>query len=322
MAVTKLPKVVAVVLNWNLIEDTRRCAASLLDSDYQNLDVLVVDNGSEAACYESLQAVLPAKVHVLRSDVNLGFAEGNNLGLRYALEQGADYALVINNDTIVEATMVSQLVAAAQNDPQAGLVGPIIYYLSWPNQVWFAGYRFSHGIYVLRRGLRLTPPLQPYEEVDFVSGCCVLMSRALLEQVGFFSSEYFMYYEDVDLCFRTKAAGFKILCVTGAKMWHAVSASSGGADSPIKQYYQVKSSLIFYRKHFSGIKLWVNVGLRYSHAAYTLVKAVLRGRLKWESIRLFLKGSREGFQTVPVTSQAAPQLTDQNIQRLAADRKD
>jgi GT2 family glycosyltransferase len=291
-----LPKVVAIVLNWNLVDDTQRCVTSLQDSDYENLAVLVVDNGSELACYTQLRARLPANVCLLRSEVNLGFAEGNNLGLRRALERGADYVLIINNDTVVDPTMVSQLVTAAEAQPAAGLLGPIIYYLGSPDQVWFAGYRFSHGIYVLRRGLRLTPPLRPVEEVDFVSGCCMLMRREALERVGFFARDYFMYYEDLDLCFRVKEAGFKIFCVTGAKMWHAVSASTGGAESPMKQYYQVKSSLIFYRKHSRGLKRWLNISLRLGHAGVTLAKAVLQGRLKPAAIRMFWRGFREGWQ--------------------------
>ncbi len=291
-----LPKVIALVLNWNLVDDTLHCVESLRQSDYAQLEVVVVDNGSELSLFQRLCAALPNDTTLLRSEVNLGFAGGNNLGLRYALEQGADYALVINNDTIVESTMVSQLVTAAEARPDAGLLGPIIYYLSSPNQVWFAGYRFSHGIYILRRGLRLKPPLQPTEEVDFVSGCCMLMRRTTLERVGLFASDYFMYYEDLDLCFRVKEADLKILCVTGAKMWHAISASTGGAESPLKQYYQVKSSLIFYHKHSHGLKRWLNITLRLGHASLTLAKAVLRGRLKPASIRMFWRGFREGWQ--------------------------
>lgn len=299
-----LPKVAALVLNWNLVEDTLRCVQSLLQSTYANLDVVVVDNGSKLALYEDLKSRLPANVQLLRSEENLGFAAGNNLGLRHSLAQSADYALVINNDTTVEPTMISQLVAAAQANPDAGLVGPIIYYMSAPEQVWFAGYRFSHEIYILRRGLRLSPPLKPTEEVDFISGCSMLMSRALLEKVGVFATDYFMYYEDLDLCFRAKAAGFKILCVTGARMWHAVSTSTGGVDSPLKQYYQVKSSLIFYRKHSRGLKRALNVTLRMGHAGVTLASAVLRGRLRPGAVGMFLRGFQEGWQAQAATPKA------------------
>lgn len=285
--------VVAVVLNWNRTQDTVQCVHSLRKSDYPALDILVVDNGSAPEHYANLQAALP-DTPILRSPTNLGFAGGNNFGLQHVLERGAEYALVINNDTLIDVQMVSQLVAAAEAHPRAGLVGPIIYYLAQPTEVWFAGYRFTHGIYVLRRGLNLQPPLRPVEPVDFVSGCGVLIRRNVLEQVGLFSEDYFMYYEDLDYCFRVKEAGLEILCVTGARMWHAVSASTGGADSPLKQYYQVKSSLIFYRQHSRGLKYLLNVFLRLTHAGYTLVRAILTGRLKVAAIPMFFKGLWEG----------------------------
>jgi GT2 family glycosyltransferase len=297
----KAPQVIAVVLNWNLPKDTQRCVLSLCNSDYPNLRVLVVDNGSDADLYAELRAALPADVEFVRSEMNLGFAGGNNLGFHYALEHGADYVLVVNNDTVVDPRMVSQLVAAAAAQPDVGLVGPVIYYLQPPDRIWFAGYRFSHGIYVLRRGLHLAPPVQPVEDVDFVSGCGVLIRRSVLEKVGLFSDEYFMYYEDLDLCFRVKAAGMRIVCVTDARMWHAVSTSTGGVDSPLKQYYQVKSSLIFYRRHTRGIMYLINVVLRFGHAGWVTLGAVLRGQLRGEAIVYYLKGAREA-----ITQTAAP----------------
>lgn len=299
------PKVIAIVLNWNRPDDTRRCVLSLRRSDYANMGVIVVDNGSESDLYARMRAELP-DVEFLRSEVNLGFAGGNNLGLRYALAHDADYALVINNDTVVDPTMLSQLVAAAEAHPNAGLVGPIIYFLDCPNAVWFAGYRFTHGIYLLRRGLHLSPPIQPVEQVDFVSACGMLIRRAVLEQVGLFCDEYFMYYEDLDLCFRVKSAGMSIICVTGARMWHAISASSGGADSPIKQYYQVRSSLIFYRKYSHGLKFWLNVSLRLAHAFATLVSAVIRGQLRVGSIGMFVRGIIGGWRQ-PLPDRSAAQ---------------
>ena len=303
-----VPQVMAIVLNWNLLDDTCRCVSSLRQSDYPNLTLAVVDNGSDPDLYSQLRSRLTEDVALLRSEMNLGFAEGNNLGLRYALEHGADYVLVINNDTVVAPDMVRRLVAVAEAQPDAGLLGPVIYYLQPPDQVWFAGYRFSHGIYVLRRGFHLTSPIQPTEDVDFVSGCGMLIRRSVLEQVGMFPNEYFMYYEDVDLCFRVKAAGMKIVCVPDAHMWHAVSTSSGGPDSPIKQYYQVKSSLIFYRKHFRGLKLWLNVALRFGHAVFTLSKAIVRGQLRWDAVKMFLVGTQEGWRQPvhPLPTEARP----------------
>lgn len=287
-------KIIVIILNWNRAHDTCQCVHSLQRSDYQPLEILVVDNGSSIEEYTVLQTALPT-IPILRSEINLGFAGGNNLGLRYAVEHNADYALMVNNDTIVATDMIRQMIDTAETHPQAGLIGPIIYYLNQPKEVWFAGYRFSHDIYILRRGLNLLPPLNPVEEVDFVSGCAMLIRGSVLAKVGFLEEDYFMYYEDLDYCFRVKKAGFTILCVTGASMWHAVSASTGGADSPLKQYYQVKSSLIFYRQHSHGFRYLLNVTLRLAHAGYTLIKAIVFGRLKISAIPMFFRGWREGW---------------------------
>lgn len=289
------PKVLTIVLNWNLPDDTCRCVESLKASDYPNLEILVIDNGSRLAAFQQLQDCMP-KERIIRSESNLGFAGGNNLGLQLAVKQNADYAFVLNNDTIVDPHMISKLIHAAEANPAAGLLGPVIYYLDQPEQVWFAGYRFLHGIYLLRRGLHLKTPLQPIEEVDFVSGCGILIRRSILEVIGLFSEDYFMYYEDLDLCFRVKEAGLKILCVTDARMWHAVSASTGGADSPQKQYYQVKSSLLFYQRHSRGAKRLLNIALRLTHAGFTLISAVVRGRLKLAAISMFVRGLRDGLR--------------------------
>lgn len=288
------PTVWVVVLNWNLPEDTRRCVESLRASDYPALKVVVVDNGSDVDKYEGLcRAVKGAEI--VRSETNLGFGVGSNLGIQHALEQGAVYILLVNNDTVVDAQMVETLVEPMEADRSIGLAGPIIYYLGEPEKVWFAGCRIRGQLYILRRGLRLKPPLKPVEYVDFVSGCGMLLRRETVEQIGMFSPEYFMYYEDLDLCLRAKQAGWKIACVTDAKMWHAVSTSSGGPESPLRQYHQVRSSLIFYRRYTRGLMFIVNMGLRLAHAIYSSLGYLLRKGVSGPMLRHYLRGFREGL---------------------------
>jgi len=286
------PLVYAIVLNWNRPDDTYACLASLARSDYPALKILVVDNGSGPEQVRMLRAH-EFDIEILWLERNYGFAEGNNRGIQYALEHGADFVLLINNDTTVDPGMVSELMRMVQLDPLVGVEGPIIYYADLPDKVWFAGMRFRRNLYVVRRGLHLKPPLKPVEEVDFISGCGMLIRRSVLERIGFLSPDYFMYYEDLDFCVRAKQAGFKLMCATQARMWHKVSASTGGVDSPLKQYYQVKSSLIFYRRHTHGIMYWLNVLLRFAHAAWATVRAVLQGRLRQEAIMHYFKGIQE-----------------------------
>lgn len=293
---THAPAVWAVILNWNLADDTNTCVESLARSAYGNLTILVVDNGSRPEELARLRSVEQGAL-LLRSEQNLGFAGGCNLGIEHALLHGADYVLLLNNDTTVAPDMLARLVAAQEADPALGVVGPLIYYADPADEVWFSGERFWRQLYVVRRGLHLRDITQPLEDVDFVSGCGMLVPRRVWEQVGVFAPEYFMYYEDLDFCVRVAQSGYRIACVPQAKMWHAVSASSGGKDSPLKQRLQVQSSLLFFRRHTRGLWFWLNIAIRLAHAAYTLLKHVFRGTLQLAAVREWLAGVVTGTRS-------------------------
>jgi GT2 family glycosyltransferase len=289
------PLVHVIVLNWNLPEDTMECVRSVLCSDYPRCEVTVVDNGSTDNSVQRLRDQFGDTIHLIANETNLGFGVGNNRGVQEALARGADYTLLLNNDTIVAPDMLSELVQVICSDPQIGIAGPVICYADRPNAVWFAGMRFRAKLYVVRRGLRLKHPLKQVEAVDFVSGCGMLVSRGVWETIGLFAPEFFMYYEDLDLCLRARQAGFRLVTATRAKMWHRVSASAGGIESPMKQYHQVKSGLLFYQKHTRGIWFLINMTLRIGHAGWVTLKQVLRGQLKSEAVVWYLRGVTEAL---------------------------
>lgn len=291
---TKSPPLVwIIVLNWNRPEDTERCVASLQESDYAAYRILVVDNGSTDDSVERICAI--PGVDVLANGENLGFAAGNNRGIRRALDRDAEYTLILNNDVSVAPDMLSRLVHFAEDNRQIGAIGPLIYYADSPEKVWFAGMTFRDSLYVVRRGLRLREPLRPLEEVDFISGCAMLVRREVWERVGFFDERFFMYYEDLDFALRVKQAGYSIACATEAEMWHTLSASTGGQDSPLKQYYQVKSMVLFTRKHTRGLARLANVSIRLTHAGVVALQQLWRGRCNTETIRWYLRGLSEVF---------------------------
>jgi len=285
------PSVWIIVLNWNRPEDTLQCVSSLRLLDYPSYRILIVDNGSTDDSVEQFRKL--TDVELLVSDRNLGFGVGNNLGIEYALSHGADYTLLLNNDTTVSPPLVSTLVKVAESEPQIGIVGPTIFYSGSPDQVWFSGMRFGFGLYVIRVGRRLGRQRAPLEDVDFVSGCGMLVRRELWNRVGLFDPRFFMYYEDLDLCVRAAQAGYRLVSTTEAHMWHALSASTGGPDSPMKQYYQVKSTFLFCEKHTRGLTRVVTVSIRLAHAGWMAVRQVVSGRLPREAIRLYLRGITE-----------------------------
>lgn len=246
------PKVFIVVLNWNRASDTVECVDSLQSLAYPNFEIVVIDNASSDGSVSALQNKFPA-LKVIQNSRNLGYAGGNNVGVRYALDHGADYVLLLNNDTVVDRDLVRDLVSAMQREPQAGIVCPLIYDYRDPTKVWFAGSSINWATGESPHwglGERDNGQFNRVIEVDRVTGCAMMVSRSVFERVGLFDPDYFLYYEDVDLCVRAAKAGFKSYCVQTAKVWHKESSSTGASQgSDLHAYYHTRNRLLFLRKH-------------------------------------------------------------------------
>jgi len=248
------PKVVIIILNWNNAADTLACLDSVFRSDYPNFHVLVVDNGSTDGSPEAVRAAYPT-VTLIENGANLGYAEGNNVGIRHALAHGADYVLLLNNDTLVAPDMLAKLLAVAEADAQIGIVGPLICYYDPPDVVWNAGNAidWQEGNVMNLRGDESCDKVgtQPYA-VDYVSGCALCIRRSVIEQVGLLDARFFIYYEETDWCVRTRRAGYIVMMVPGARIWHKVSSTMGIA-SPPTTYYMTRNQFLFYARHTRGL---------------------------------------------------------------------
>jgi GT2 family glycosyltransferase len=294
-AVDSAPQIGVVIPAWNAIEYTLACLDSLARLRYPRFSVVVVDNGSQDGTREQVQASHPA-VTVVRNERNMGFAYACNQGMDAVFGDGADYAFLLNNDTLVAPDLLSQLVAIAETLPCAGILGPKICYASQPETPWFTGMRFRLPVYIVRTQPRHQVQSDVPVPVDFVSGCGMLISRQLFRKIGGLNQDYFMYYEDLDYCLSAKKAGFEVFYVPQARMWHVLSVSSGGKDSPLKQYFQVKSAILFTRRHTRGLWRWLNLGIRFAHAGWTALKQLLRGELRWKAIRAYGRGVHESVR--------------------------
>ena len=244
-----MPLVYAIILNWNRAKDTICCLNSLATQTYPNLKLVVAENGSTDDSISLISTAFPDVV-LLKNPANLGFAAGMNAGIKFALQANADFVFILNNDTVLAPETVSQLVA--YTDQNTGLVAPIIYYDSDPQRIWSLGGRINPWTLEVThysRNIIDTGQLPACITQDFVPGCAMLLSRTALERVGLFDEDFFMYYEDSDLCLRLRAEGFNILSVANAPMWHKVALSSGGGDSPNERYWMARSSLRFFAKH-------------------------------------------------------------------------
>ncbi len=229
-------------MNLNGWRDTLECVASVRASDYGNKELLLVDNGSSDDSVAQFHAALPG-IALLQSGANLGFGGGCNVGIRRALATGCDYVWLINSDAVVDPGALSAMVDLAEQQPGVGAVGAVVYERDAPEQIQLWG-----GGRVNRWLGRSTHCLSPGPG-DFVSGACVLLRRAALEQVGLFDEvRYFMYWEDTDLGFRLRQAGWTSAVAPAARIWHQQSASLG-QGSLLLDEYATRSCVRFLRRH-------------------------------------------------------------------------
>ena len=270
-----MPFVYIILINWNGREDTLECLRSLQRMTYSNARVLVVDNASTDGTVEAVRREFP-DIELIVNDANLLFTGGNNVGISHALQQGADYVLLLNNDTVVAPDFLDHLVHAAESEGRTGMAGPKIYYCSShhpvsdgrthePQRIWFAGGKIewwkgwtSHiGIREIDHGQHDHP-----SETAYLTGCCLLVKREVIDTVGLLDDAYFFYGEDADWCVRASRAGYKLLYTPGAVIWHKLSVSAGGHLSWFKNWNKFKSQLRLmarYAKpyHWLTIPVWM-----------------------------------------------------------------
>lgn len=269
-----------IVVNWNLHQDTLVCVESLIAAGIPVERIIVVDNGSTDGSARVLRDRFGASLPLIESRENLGFARGNNLGLGYALDHGAHWILLLNNDTHVAATFLSELTRAVQSGEQFAIYSPLILYHDSPNRIWYLGDRLVPGLlftYSLYRHQNDRPEWPALLPVDFVTGCSMLVKRQVFENVGLFDPTLFMYGEDVDFCWRARQAGFRLAAVPRAKMWHKVSTSSN-RDRPMSRYQRMRNQNRFYRVHARGLQLPVMCGLSALRAAFIALTDLARGQ--------------------------------------------
>jgi GT2 family glycosyltransferase len=250
------PRVSIVVLNWNCRDDTIECLHSLTGLTYPDYETIVVDNGSTDGSPEAIREAFP-EVELLTNPDNLGFAGGNNVGIRQALSGEAAYVFVLNNDTVVDPALLDELVATAEADSRIGVVGPKIYYYDQRDRLWYAGAR--------EQWLRRIPATVGLDELDrgqhdqlretaFVYGTAMLIRRQVLEQIGLLDEEFFAYHEDADFCIRARQAGYRCIYNPRGMIWHKVSASTR-ATSHVQDYLRAQHRILFFVKHLRGIRL-------------------------------------------------------------------
>lgn len=292
-------RIFIIILNWNgkgYIFDCLDSAFRLKRKNF-DLEIVIVNNASTDGSDKLIENKY-RDIKILRNKENLGFTGGNNVGISYSLENGADYVVLLNSDTILDENLVVQMIETADSNEDVGIVGPKIYFApgfeyhkeryktSQQGKVfWYAGGVIDwKNVLMSHRGVDEVDDGQ-YDiplETDFVSGCCMLIKRKVLEKVGLLDDRYFLYLEDVDFCQRVRRAGLKVLYTPLAKLWH-LNAGSSSVGGFLQDYFITRNRMLF--------------GLRYAQARAKVallkegMKLLCSGR-KWQrrGVRDFLLG--------------------------------
>ncbi len=302
MASTPEISIAIILVNWDGYAYTKACLDSLEKVPEPAFQVILVDNGSQNSEGEQLKAQFP-QVHLIANQDNLGFTGGNNVGIRYALEQGFEQVLLLNNDTTVAPSFLKEL-QTTLDQPGQGVAQPLILFANATQTLWSAGGKWNS---LFGRAITLGDrvPIEKYrvgtKTLDWATGCCMLVSRAALLEAGLLNEAYFAYFEDVEWSLRIRKAGFRIGLAENALIYHEAGAASKkrnaeGTLSPRVFYFLVRNQLFLLRQHSILLGYPYHLLRFLSWAGYFMI----RGR--FQKLSAVFHGIREGLFT-PLNSE-------------------
>ncbi len=282
------PLVSIITVNFNQWEETCELLRSLERITYSNWEVIVVDNGSETKAPDEIEGRFPS-VRFLFTKKNLGFAGGNNFALA---DCAGDFILFLNNDVEVEPDFLEPLVDAFTFFPKLGAASPRIHFYHRPGVLQYAG-STEMSPYTIRNATFGNGQKDQGQYMDsrltaFVHGAAMIVSRAVIEDVGMMYEDYFLYYEEYDWCQRMKKKGFQAAYIGNSLIHHKESVSTG-RESPLKIYYLTRNRLLFARRNFS---FWERVASMLFFAFVSIPKNVFSFAVRgeWSLMKAFLKG--------------------------------
>lgn len=295
-------KVSIIILTTNALAMTKEQLLDVSKLDTGNLDVecMIVDNGSPDGTEDALKDYkLPnMRYKFIQSGANLGFAGGNNVGIKDAIKRKFDYIILMNNDLILQKDIVVKLVNFMKKNPEIGIASPKMYFAKGyefhkdkyknsekGNVLWYAGGIIDkQNVYTSHRGVDEVDKGQynKIEETDVANGACVIVKREVFKKVGLLDASFFLYWEDADFSERVKRAGYKVMYYPETWMWHKVSASTGGSGSPTNDYFLIRNRF-YYSMRYSNFRTKFAV-LR------DTIKQIFTGRTwqKWGAIDALL----------------------------------
>ncbi|PIP28149.1 MAG: hypothetical protein COX29_02805 [Candidatus Moranbacteria bacterium CG23_combo_of_CG06-09_8_20_14_all_35_22] len=250
------PKVFVIILNYNGRACLKKALASVFRMDYPNFEVILVDNNSTDGSFEMIKREF-SKIILIKNSENLGFSSGNNIGIEYALERGADYIWLLNYDTEIEKNSLDFLVEEIEKNERIGIISPVIL-VGDSKKIWFSGGEID---WFKMKSQHQEKELQKNNfNTDYISGCAMLIRAEVFRRAGLFDEDYFLYWEDADFSLRVKKAGYKLAVCTSSRIRHYEKSQEKKAS---KSYWLVLSGLIFFKKNSPlFLKPWIFLYVR------------------------------------------------------------
>ncbi len=254
------PKVFVIILNYNGRETLFHCLSSVFRSDYPDLKVVVVDNNSQDESLEIAKKNF-SQAYFIENSENIGFAAGNNIGIRFALERMADYIFLLNNDAEVERKTISNIIQIAEKNSSLGILSPLIY-KNKTEKIWFAGGKIDWlRMRAIHTDFKIKSKKSKLWSTDYISGCAMLIKKEVFKKIGLLNEDYFLYYEDVDFSWRAYQSGFQLMVTSESRVYHFEKSEE---NKPAKIYWLVLSGILFFRKNapllwrpYISVYLWL-----------------------------------------------------------------
>jgi GT2 family glycosyltransferase len=249
------PSVTVVILNTNRRNDTLECLQSLSNSTYPNLSIIVLDNASDDGSVEAIQTLFP-EVQLVSLTENKGYAGNNNVGVELAIQGGAEWIYVLNEDTLQAHDCIALLVQAGESDPQVGIVGPMVYHHDEPRVIQSAGGLMDSHWRSWHSGQNQDDQGQfsQVRSVQWISGCALMIRRETVEQIGLIDERFFYYQEEIEWCLRARQAGWKILHVPQARLWHKGVQREYNPPANVT-YYKIRNGFLLAKKHKAPLRV-------------------------------------------------------------------
>jgi GT2 family glycosyltransferase len=282
------PLVYIIILNFNSVGETLNCLESLSKITYSNYKIVIVDNASTDGSKEKLETL--ADIKFIINTQNLGYASGNNLGIKYALDCSADFICVLNNDVEVEANFLEPLIAYLTANSEVGITGPCICDYKHRNviQALGADINFYSGLALGKyKGKNIKEINEEIINVDYLGGACFVCRRELFDKVGLIPENYFLFYEETEFCIKAKKIGYKLTCIKESKVYHKGSATISKFVG-LSYYFLNRNRIVFMRRNANFVQKII-------FPIYLIIETVLRILIRHEPVKLF-KYYYEGYK--------------------------